>query len=156
MPLILHACPISVDGKAVKIPDDKLGHLRPKGEGYGLYQSQRDDPKIQAIFDADTSLDNMAERTLLAEDSWPRTILRDEDVLINFRGVNLNPGYQPEDMIGIQFFTQPTRIVSVEKRPLKAIRGVAKRLRTQLAPATLGRFISSFVQMITFKPMKWI
>lgn len=146
MPLILHAYHISADGKAVKIPQDQLGLPRPKGEGYDWYHLQRNDPTIQSIFDADIFLDKIAERTLLAEDSRPRTILRDEDVLINLRGVNLNPGSKPEDMIGIRFFIQPTRIVSVEKRPLKATKDVAKRLRTQLAPETPGGFIAGFAQ----------
>ena len=146
MPLILHAYHISADGKAAKIPDDKLGLPRPKGEGYDWYHLQRHDPTIQAVFVADVFLDKIAERTLLAEDSRPRTILRDEDVLINLRGVNLNPGSQPEDMIGIRFFIQPTRIVSVEKRALKATKDIAERLRTQPAPPTPGGFIAGFAQ----------
>ena len=146
MPLILHAYHISADGKATKIPEDQLGLPRPKGDGYDWYHLQRDDPTIQAIFNADIYLDKIAEWTLLAEDSRPRTILRDENVLINLRGVNLNPGSKPEDMIGIRFFIQPTRIVSVEKRPLKATKDIAKRLRTQPAPPTPGGFISNFAQ----------
>lgn len=146
MPLILFAYHISADGKATKITEDQLSLPRPMGEGYDWYHLQRHDPTIQAIFDADVYLDKIAERTLLAEDSRPRTILRDEDVLINLRGVNLNPGANPEDMIGIRFFIQPTRIVSVEKRPLKATKDVAKRLLTQPAPATPGEFMSNFAQ----------
>jgi len=146
VPLILHAYHISADGKAVKISNDQLGLPRPKGEGYDWYHFQRHDPTIQAIFEADIYLDKIAERTLLAEDSRPRTILRNEDVLINLRGVNLNPGSQPEDMIGIRFFIQPTRIVSVEKRPLRATKDIAKRLLSQPAPPTPGGFISNFAQ----------
>lgn len=144
MPLILHAYHISADGKATKIPQAELGLPRPKGDGYDWYHLQRSDPTIQAVFNADIFLDKIAERTLLAEDSRPRTILREEDVLINLRGVNLNPGSKPEDMIGIRFFIQPTRIVSVEKRPLKATRDIAKRLSSQSAPGTPGGFISNF------------
>lgn len=146
MPLILHAFHISADGKATKISEDKLGLPGPEGDGYDWYHLRRHDPTIQAVFDADIYLDKIAERTLLAEDSRPRTILRDKDVLLNLRGVNLNPGAKPEDMIGIRFFVQPTRIVSVEKRPLKATRDIAKRLLTQPAPPSPGGFISNFAQ----------
>lgn len=146
MPLILHAYHISADGQAMKIPQAELGQPRAEGDGYDWYHLQRSDPTIQAVFDADIYLDKIAERTLLAEDSRPRTILRDKDVLLNLRGVNLNPGAKPEDMIGIRFFVQPTRIVSVEKRPLKATRDIAKRLLTQPAPPTPGGFISNFAQ----------
>lgn len=146
MAFILHAFHISPDGQSSKNPDDKLGLPRPKGEGYDWYHLKRDAPGIAAVFEADAFLDKIAERTLLAEDSRPRTILRDEDVLINLRGVNLNPGSEPEDMIAIRFFIQPTRIVSVEKRSLKATKDMARRLETQPAPTTPGGFISSFAQ----------
>jgi len=146
VPLILYAYHISADGKAVKIAQDQLALPRPKGDGYDWYHLQRHDPSIEAIFDADMFLDKIAERTLLAEDSRPRTILRDEDVLINLRGVNLDPGSRPEDMIGIRFFIQPTRIVSVEKRPLRATKDIAKRLMSQPAPATPGGFMANFAQ----------
>jgi zinc transporter len=146
--LILHAYHIAPDGTAKPISEGQLAPPRAAGDGYDWYHFSRQDPDIAATFEADTYLDKIAERTLLAEDSRPRTILRHQDVLINLRGVNLNPGAEPEDMVGIRFFIQPTRIVSVEKRPLRATRDMAMRLKSQTAPETPGGFISSFAQMI--------
>lgn len=146
MPLILHAYHIAPSGKATKISDVELGLPRAAKQGYVWYHLERSDPSIQSVFEADQFLDKVAEQTLLAEDSRPRTILRNDDALINLRGVNLNPGAEPEDMIGIRFFIQPTRIVSVEKRALRATSDVAERLDTQLAPKTPGGFISMFAQ----------
>lgn len=146
MPLILYAYHIAPTGKATRIQDDELGLPRPAGEGYDWYHLARSDPSIQSVFETDAFLDTVAEQTLLAEDSRPRTILRNEDALVNLRGVNLNPGSEPEDMIGIRFFIQPTRIVSVEKRPLRATEDVAERLDRQVAPSTPGGFMSMFAQ----------
>lgn len=148
MALILYAFHISPEGVASRISDDKLGLPIPDGEGYDWYHINRKDPSIQGVFEADVFLDKIAETTLLAEDSRPRTILRDHDVLINLRGVNLNPGSRPEDMVGIRFFIQPTRIVSVEKRPLRATQDIAERLLTQPPPKTPGAFITHFTQAI--------
>lgn len=146
--LILHAYHISASGQVTQISKDQLGPPRAKGDGYDWYHLQRHDPNIRAVFEADIHLDKIAERTLLAEDSRPRTILRAEDVLINLRGMNLNQGAKPEDMIGIRFFVQPTRIVSVEKRPLRATRDISKRLVSETAPLTPGGFIANFAQAI--------
>jgi len=143
---ILHAFHISSEGKAVALPKTEMGLPREAGDGYDWYHINRNDSSIQTVFEADECLDKIAEITLLAEDSRPRTILRDHDVLINLRGVNLNPGAEPEDMIGIRFFIQPTRIVSVEKRPLKATSDIAERLLTQPPPATPGGFLANFAQ----------
>jgi len=148
MALILYAYHIANDGTATRIPEAGLALPRPPGDGYDWYHLSRHDPAIQATFDADKYLDKIAERTLLAEDSRPRTILRDQDVLINLRGVNLNPGADAEDMIGIRFFIQPTRIVSVEKRPLRATRDMARRLDGQGGSSTPGGFIANYAQAI--------
>jgi zinc transporter len=146
VPLILYAYHVAPTGKTTRIPDAELGLPRPIGDGYDWYHLTRNDPSIQSVFEADTYLDKVAELTLLAEDSRPRTILRNEDALVNLRGVNLNPGAEAEDMVGIRFFIQPTRIVSVEKRPLRATKDIAERLDRQVAPKTPGGFISSFAQ----------
>ncbi|GGX73516.1 zinc transporter ZntB [Litorimonas cladophorae] len=146
MALIIHAYHVAPNGKSTRIPDAELGLPRPEGEGYDWYHLTRHDPSIQSVFEADAFLDKVAEQTLLAEDSRPRTIMRNDDVLINLRGVNLNPGSEPEDMIGIRFFVQPTRIVSVEKRPLRATGDIAARLDRQVAPKTPGGFMSTFAQ----------
>ena len=97
---------------------------------------------------ADPSIDRVAERNLLADDSRPRTIAHEDDILINLRGVNLNPGSEPEDMIGIRFFIEPNRVTSVERRPLKATRDLAEVARTQGLPTTPGGFIARFALAI--------
>ena len=148
MPLILHAYHIAPNGVATALPRTELNAPRQSGDGYDWYHFSRSDPSIQSVFETDPHLDKIAERTLLSEDSRPRTILRNEDVLINLRGVNLNPGAVPEDMVGIRFFVQPTRIVSVEKRSLKAVREMARRLKSQAMSPTPGGFMSSFANML--------
>jgi len=98
----------------------------------------RDDPDVDAI----------AERTLLGGDARPRTIAHEQNVLINLRGVNLNPGSQPEDMIGIRFFVESRRIISVERRPLRATQDLATRMKTQLVPTTTGGFLATYAMYV--------
>lgn len=92
----------------------------------------------------DKELDCMAARNLLAADSRPRTIFHNDALLVNLRGVNLNEGSEPEDMIGIRFFVQNDRVISVERRPLKATRDIAERFPKQAAPVTPGGLIALF------------
>lgn len=98
----------------------------------------RDDPDVDAI----------AEHTLLGGDSRPRTIAHEDNILINLRGVNLNPGSEPEDMIGIRFFAEPRRIISVQRRSLRATTDLSDRMRTQTVPATPGGFLAIYALSI--------
>jgi len=86
---------------------------------------------------------------LLAEDSRPRTIIRGTDALINLRGVNLNPGSQPEDMIPIRFFIQETRVISVCGHPLKATQDRVKQLESQPVSPTPGGFVAGYALAIS-------
>ena len=127
------------------LPKAKRGKGSP---GYRWVHAQCYHPQTRAWMTSDATIDTVAERNLLADDSRPRTIAHDDDILINLRGVNLNPGSEPEDMIGIRFFIEPTRVTSVERRPLKATRDMAETLLSQGAPLTPGGFIARFALAI--------
>ncbi|MGB6229704.1 MAG: zinc transporter ZntB [Litorimonas sp.] len=139
---IVHAWKIDADGRGMPVSVDTFED--PLDEGYFWYHFNKDDPATQALFDADEGVDVVATRTLLASDSRPRCIVRGRDALINLRGVNLNPGAQPEDMIPLRFFIQPGRVVSCNARNLKAIRDMIDRLEGQVVARTPGGFIASF------------
>ena len=145
---ILHAWRVHPDGRAEPAPRDCFLDPVPQGQGYVWFHFDRDDPATRALFDADDGVDTVATRTLLAADSRPRTIVRGEDVLINLRGVNLNPGADPEDMIPLRFFIQQGRVVSCNARNLKAIGDMVSRLETQPVSRTPGGFIASFALTI--------
>jgi zinc transporter len=58
---------------------------------------------------------------LLETDTRPRLALLDEGALLILRGVNRNPGAQPEDMISLRLFIEPHRLITVEGRRLQAV-----------------------------------
>ena len=96
---ILQAWTIDGEGNAHVTSSESLGE--PLKEGYAWYHFDRNDPATQALFTQDDRVDNIATQTLLAADTRPRTIVRGRDVLINLRGVNLNEGEAPEDIVKI-------------------------------------------------------
>ncbi|GLQ21494.1 zinc transporter ZntB [Algimonas porphyrae] len=139
---IVHAWKIDGNGQASPAAIDDFDE--PLAEGYYWYHFDRNDPATQALFDADEGVDVIATRTLLAADTRPRTIVRGRDVLINLRGVNLNPGAQPEDMIPLRFFIQAGRVITCNGKPMKAIGDMVERLETQTVSRTPGGFIATF------------
>ena len=147
MSAIIHAFHISKTGKAVKLKPEEYTK-RPDKNGFVWLHFDRKDPATEVFFDADDTVDQMATRNLLAEDSRPRTILHEGEILLNLRGVNLNPGSDAEDMIGIRFFVQHDRVISVEKRPLKATSDIAERLPLRATPLTPGGFVAGFANAL--------
>ena len=145
---IMQAWRVGPDGLAQRVETDCFLDPLPPGEGYLWYHFDRNEPATRALFDADEGVDVIATRTLLAQDTRPRTIVRGEDVLINLRGVNLNAGAEPEDMIPLRFFIQQGRVISCNARHLKAIGDMVARLESQPVSRTPGGFIATFALTI--------
>lgn len=69
-------------------------------------------------------LDPLVLRALLAPETRPRCTLHEDGVLMNLRGVNLNPGDEVEDMISLRMWITEKLVVSVHLRQLVAVSDV--------------------------------
>ena len=75
-----------------------------------------------------SKIDRLVQDALMAEETRPRTFSHDDGLLAILRGVNLNPGAAPEDMISIRMWVEARRIISTRRRPLMAVRDLRHRL----------------------------
>jgi len=74
------------------------------------------------------------EAALMAEETRPRCTVLDETVLLNLRGVNLNPGAQPEDMVSLRIWAGARQIVTVTRREVQALGDLRERSEAGKAP----------------------
>ncbi len=89
----------------------------------------------------EAAIDPIIAEHLLAEETRPRTEQLNGSTLINLRGVNLNPGADPEDMVAIRLLFAPNRIISTRGRRLLAISDLRERILAGRGPASQGEFI---------------
>lgn len=71
-----------------------------------------------------SGLDDTVISALLQSETRPRTVAHGEGLLINLRGVNHNPGAEPEDMISVRIWATHNLVVSMRSYPVKAIHEV--------------------------------
>jgi zinc transporter len=76
----------------------------------------------------ESGLDPIICEALLAEETRPRSDSVGDGLLIILRGVNLNPGAVPEDMVSIRMWVEERRIVSVRLRQLMAVQDLRRQL----------------------------
>jgi len=138
---ILHACALNGDGKQHPLTGDAIS------------QTMRDDALVWAHLDANdpasrawleteiTYLDHIIIDALLAEETRPRIVEFEEGALLILRGVNLNENAEPEDMISVRLWIDAHRIISIQRRPLRAIKDIRDRLMVGKGPKNLGDFI---------------
>lgn len=90
-----------------------------------------------------TYLDPIILDALLAEETRPRVLDFPEGILVILRGVNYNPGAEPEDMVSIRLWIDPYRIISLRKRSLRAIHNIRTALDSGHGPRTAGDFLAT-------------
>ncbi|MBT8107039.1 MAG: zinc transporter ZntB [Gammaproteobacteria bacterium] len=82
---------------------------------------------------------------MLADETRPRSIVGDHGSLVNLRGVNTNPGNDPEDMVSVRVWIEPDRIISTRRRRLLSVQDVRKALDDGEGPTSSGAFLSMLI-----------
>lgn len=91
---------------------------------------------------AAAGLDPHESDALLAEETRPRCTLHGDIALMNLRGVNLNPGAEPEDMVSLRLFVSARVVISVQMRTSQAVVDLMSSLDRGQGPATPGDLIA--------------
>lgn len=99
--------------------------------------------------ESDLGLPALVREALLDQETRPRIASYDSGTLVILRGVNLNPGAKPEDMVSIRLWVEPQRVVSGVLRQLKAIATLEGRFRSGQGPKTSGAFIATLADLLT-------
>ena len=98
-------------------------------------------PNVQAWLYEKSGLDEVICNALTEEDSRPRSTLFKEGLLLGLRGVNLNPGADPEDMVGIRIWFEKDRIISTRRRRLLSITDIQSTIDDGEGPESIGDFL---------------
>ncbi|MGB0682459.1 MAG: CorA family divalent cation transporter [Magnetovibrionaceae bacterium] len=87
---------------------------------------------------------------LFDPDTRPRLTSYRRGALVNLRGVNLNPGANPEDMISLRIWLSEDLILTVRRRPLMSVRELQSRLSSseEDGPRQAGDFLAQISQAL--------
>ena len=89
-----------------------------------------------------TYLDHIIVDALLEEETRPRILEFEKGAMMILRGVNLNEKARPEDMVSIRLWVDASRIISVQRRKLKAVEDIRLHLENGDGPKNSGDFIA--------------
>lgn len=92
-----------------------------------------------------SGLESLVVDALLAGETRPRSFSTDHGLLVVLRGVNTNPGEDPEDMVSIRIWIEQNRIISTRRRRLLSIGDLTEMLAQGAGPKSRGEFLSYLV-----------
>jgi len=86
---------------------------------------------------------------LLEEETRPRTVVYDDGMLLILRGVNFNPGSDPEDMVSLRMWFDRDRVISMRQRKVMAIDDIQKAIGSSNGPISSAEFLIMVTERIT-------
>lgn len=130
---LVSACLFDGNGGARELQWPEVKAWRPEAGVLWLHLNRTKDDAEHYIRD-EAGLDPVVVDALLAPDTRPRVAPQGPGLIVNLRGVNFNPGADPEDMISLRLWIQKRRIITTRARRSMATRDVQERLARGAGP----------------------
>jgi zinc transporter len=95
---------------------------------------------------SEAGLDLAVRQALLSEMTRPRYVSEDEGLLLTLRGVNLNPGADPEDMVSIRIWVDAHRVITVQRKQVMTVGALHASLLDSRGPRSVSELVARLVR----------
>ncbi len=140
---VLHAYQIEGDGRGTPLEGEAISKVIKSDQLAWVHMDVRDIATREWLNTELSYLDHIIVDALLAEETRPRIVEVGDGVLLILRGVNLNADSEPEDMVSIRLWIDDHRIISLQRRPLKAVADLQAKLEEGRGPKNSGEFLAA-------------
>jgi len=141
---LLHALLLDRNGGARPLEPADIEQWRPEDGLLWLHLDVTEKLPIKWMR-ATLGLERVVVEALNADETRPRSLNIGDGLLAVLRGVNMNPGEDPEDMVSIRLWIEPDRIVSTRRRKLISVQDLRDQLQQGVGPTTAGEFLASLI-----------
>ncbi|MCB2048376.1 MAG: zinc transporter ZntB [Novosphingobium sp.] len=83
---------------------------------------------------------------LTSDETRPRAFREGEALVATLRGINFNPGAEPEDMVSMQLWCDGARLVTLRREKLQTPRDTLAEIDRGNGPSDAGAIITSLVE----------
>lgn len=94
-------------------------------------------------------LPNIAAKALCQAETRPRCERLEDGLILNLRGVNMNPESDPEDMVSVRIWVTDNAVVSARLRKIWAVDAIRQSAQAGSAPASVGKFLAELAYGLT-------
>lgn len=141
-PEFLHSCVLDGSGGANFIESSAAVNWTKDQGVLWVHLDVTNDTSRQWLSDA-SGLDSATVSTLLADETRPRSHATADGLLVVLRGVNTNPGEDPEDMVSVRLWIEDDRIISTRRRRLLSVVDIRESLQAGVGPKTPGALLAA-------------
>ena len=146
LPKFLHSCALDGRGGAGKVEPSELSDWNSSSQGVLWLHLDAEDEASRGWIAAQKDIGAAAVDMLLAGETRPRSFSTDKGLMVVLRGVNTNPGEDPEDMVSVRLWLEKNRIISARRRSLLSVLDIRTALDNGTGPTTAGGFLAVLVE----------
>ena len=146
-PQLLHSYRLNPDGRGTILDLSGLESWRPADGSIWVHLDIADAAAYNWLTREGGVPENAVD-TLLAEETRPRSTVTDQGLLIVLRGVNTNPGDDPEDMVSVRVWIDANRVISTQRRRLLSIIDISTALNAGNGPGSPGALLAMLVERL--------
>ena len=140
-----------LDGKggARKITWDEAQGWAPQAPGEVLWLHLcRNREGVQKWLEAEVQMPEPTAELLTSDANRPRAFRDGETLVATLRGINFNPGAEPEDMISMQLWCDGDRLITLRRHPMQTPREVMAMLDRGHGPSDAGATITLLAELL--------
>ncbi|MEH6557928.1 MAG: zinc transporter ZntB [Oceanicoccus sp.] len=104
-------------------------------------------PSVNGFLSA-LGLPDRIVNSLVQPDTRPRTVVSKNGALVFIRGINLNPGADPEDMVSLRIWIEANRLITVRQRPLLSLQDIRSELLADEGPTSIPDLLITIISKI--------
>jgi zinc transporter len=131
---------IDHDGRGTEINRKEIPARQPS-QGLLWVHLNYTDQEAQRWLHQESGLSGIVIEALLSEESRPRVNDIDDGLLISLRGINQNPGSEPEDMVSVRIWIDKDKVISTGKRRLLSVEDLSHDISQGKGPRNAGEFL---------------
>ena len=122
---------------------------RPSGNGEVLWlHIDRTAPDLEGWLQRTLGASETTAAVLVSNETRPRAFQEGDSLITVLRGVNLNAGAKPADMIAMQIWADARRVISFRRRRLQTPRDVLAQIDAGDGPRTTGDVVAALVEQL--------
>jgi len=121
---------------------DELDAIPDAGEPPIWIHLDRTRPRAQAWLRDRAGIPEIVADSLLAESTRPQTVTAGPGLLVILRGLNLNVGAEPDELIAIRLWLEPGRIITLRQFRFRTVADLRRQCEQDRGPATPGELLA--------------
>ncbi|MDH4200786.1 MAG: zinc transporter ZntB [Spirochaetia bacterium] len=149
-PGLLHACLLNKNGGARFVTDDSWRSWK-KEDGIAWLHFDYTVDEAQNWLMDESGIVAPVVLALIEPSSRPRVSSVGNNLLVILRGVNHNPGAEPEDMVAMRLWLEESRIVTTRKRDMLSVSDIITKLALNKGPVSTGDFLATLCEGMIFR-----